>query len=33
LKVLQQTVRLQSSEQIIAERRQRAASRARGINL
>ncbi|KKZ84692.1 conjugal transfer protein A (plasmid) [Rhizobium phaseoli Ch24-10] len=33
LKVLQQTVRLQSSEQITAERRQRAASRARGINL
>ncbi|OWV73061.1 conjugal transfer protein TraA [Rhizobium sp. R634] len=32
LKVLQQTVRLQSSEQIIVERRQR-ADRARGINL
>ncbi|AGS26458.1 Ti-type conjugative transfer relaxase TraA [Rhizobium etli] len=33
LKVLQQTVRLQSSEQIIVERRQRTSSRARGINL
>ncbi|OWV71202.1 conjugal transfer protein TraA [Rhizobium sp. R339] len=32
-KVLQQTVRLQSSEQITVERHQRAADRARGINL
>ncbi|MBB2687980.1 Ti-type conjugative transfer relaxase TraA [Rhizobium ecuadorense] len=33
LKVLQQTVRLQSSEQIIVERRQQTANRSRGINL
>ncbi|MBX5180337.1 BID domain-containing protein, partial [Rhizobium lentis] len=33
LKVLQQTVRSESSEKIIAERRQRAVSRGRGIDL
>ncbi|KPH04848.1 BID domain-containing protein, partial [Rhizobium acidisoli] len=33
LKVLQQTVRQESSEQIIAERRQRASQRSRGIGL
>ncbi|EJC84158.1 Ti-type conjugative transfer relaxase TraA [Rhizobium leguminosarum bv. trifolii WSM2297] len=33
LKVLQQTVRHESSEEIIAERRQRAVSRGRGIDL
>ncbi|UFW82464.1 Ti-type conjugative transfer relaxase TraA [Rhizobium sp. SU303] len=33
LKVLQQTVRRESSEQIISERRQRAVSRGRGIDL
>ncbi|TBZ69533.1 Ti-type conjugative transfer relaxase TraA [Rhizobium leguminosarum] len=33
LKVLQRTVRMESSEQIISERRQRAVSRGRGIEL
>ncbi|NKN03313.1 hypothetical protein, partial [Rhizobium leguminosarum] len=33
LKVLQQAVRMESSEQIISERRQRAVSRGRGIDL
>jgi hypothetical protein len=33
LKVLQQTVRFESSEQIMSERRQRAVSRGHGIDL
>jgi hypothetical protein len=33
LKVLQQTVRRESSEQIISERRQRAVSRGRGVDM
>ncbi|PDS63692.1 hypothetical protein CO653_20525, partial [Rhizobium anhuiense] len=33
LKVLQQTVRRESSEKIMSERRQRAVSRGRGVDL
>jgi hypothetical protein len=33
LKVVQQAVRMESSEQIISERRQRAVSRGRGIDM
>ncbi|MDK4737165.1 hypothetical protein, partial [Rhizobium sp. CNPSo 3490] len=33
LKVLQQTVRAESRQQILAERRQRAVNRGRGIDL